>query len=167
MINITGRHSFLFFLQMHAGLALIQCSALSGGCIFAFSQGIPNIYSVCRIIIFQFHLGSPGRRAKFSCSWPSFFPLTFTPLPTFQCILAFPPLGLDFLLPEKHPCILPPADATACCSASSLPALLVLTPATPFRLPPQLGFIRLGYFHLDHSRLDYPHLDLPFWINFI
>ena len=81
--------------------------------------------------------------------------------------LAFPPLGLDFLLPEKHPCILPPADATACCSASSLPALLVLTPATPFRLPPQLGFIRLGYFHLDHSRLDYPHLDLPFWINFI
>ena len=25
--------------------------------------------------------------------------------------LAFPPIGLDFFLPEKHPCILSPADA--------------------------------------------------------
>ena len=90
-------------MQYHVPLWGIQW-----GCIFAFSQGIPIIYSVCRMIICQFRLSSLGRKVKFSCCRPGLFSLSL--LHPFQhCnAQAFLPLGLGFLGTEKHPCTITP-----------------------------------------------------------
>ena len=116
-------------------------------CIFAFSQGIPIIYSVCRKIICQFRLSSLGRKVKFSCSRPGLFSLSLLhPILHFNA-QAFLPLGLGFLGTEKHPCTLTPASASASVSASSnLQALcLALHRSTPILTLPLFRLFLFGH----------------------
>ena len=108
-----GRHCFLSSSKCMRDFAQYKAlqgniMSLSGGCIFAFSQGIPIIYSVCRKIICQFRLSSLGRKVKFSCCRPGLFSLSLLhPILHFNA-QAFLPLGLGFLGTEKHPCTITP-----------------------------------------------------------
>ena len=148
-----GRHCFLFFSKCMRDLPsynalLCNTISLSEGCFFAFSQGIPNIYFVCRTIICQFHLSSLDRKAAFSCSWPSFSLSQFYTPSNIAMHQPFPLLDLTSFMWRDARLHSPP-----CCRCSCL--LLLPAPCKPLHPYTPLLTVSIWTTHVSTT---------PFWL---